>query len=139
MYIRQIFLIQMEYCLQSRYNHIVGRAASVVSPFYFILLGFYLALKTRRRHKINFEFIGNSKNSIFVYKVPCLIHNSTMLDLQWYHAWFTTVPCLIYNGTTPDSQQYHAWFTMVPCLIHNSTMLDLQQYQFNLFYFCCRS
>ena len=34
-----IFLIQMEYRLQSMYNHMVGQAASVVSPFYFILLG----------------------------------------------------------------------------------------------------
>ena len=36
-----IFLIQMEYkwSLQSMYNHIVGRATSVVSPLYFILLG----------------------------------------------------------------------------------------------------
>ena len=36
----------MEYCLQIMYNHRVGRAATVVSPFYFILLGlwFYLVL-----------------------------------------------------------------------------------------------
>ena len=40
MYIRQIFLIQMKYRLQSMYNHMVGRAASVVSPFYSILLNF---------------------------------------------------------------------------------------------------
>ena len=33
-----IFLIQMKYHLQSMYNHMVGRAASVISPFYFILL-----------------------------------------------------------------------------------------------------
>ena len=33
-----IFLIQMENCLQSMYNHMVRRAASVVSPFYFVLL-----------------------------------------------------------------------------------------------------
>ena len=37
--IRQIFLIQMEYRLQSMYNHMIGRAASVVSPLYSILLG----------------------------------------------------------------------------------------------------
>ncbi len=79
MYIRHIFLIQMKYRLQSMHTHMVGRAASFVSPFYSILLGFYLALKTRRRQKINFEFIGNSKTKIviFVYKVPCLIYNST--------------------------------------------------------------
>ena len=35
-----IFLIQMEYRLQSMYNHMVGQSASVVSPFYFILLDF---------------------------------------------------------------------------------------------------
>ena len=29
----------MEYRLQSMYNHMVGRAASFVSPFYSILLG----------------------------------------------------------------------------------------------------
>ena len=29
----------MEYHLQSMYNHKVGRAASAVSPFFFILLG----------------------------------------------------------------------------------------------------
>ena len=33
-----IFLIQMKYHLQSMYNHMVRRAASVISPFYFILL-----------------------------------------------------------------------------------------------------
>ena len=38
LYIRQIFLIQLEYCLQRMDNHMVGRAASFVSPFYFILL-----------------------------------------------------------------------------------------------------
>ena len=37
-----IFLIQMKYRLQSMYNHMVGRAASFVSPFYSILLGYYL-------------------------------------------------------------------------------------------------
>ena len=38
--IRQIFLIQMKYCLQSMYHHMVGRAGPglVISPFYFILL-----------------------------------------------------------------------------------------------------
>jgi len=39
LYIRQIFLIQMNYRLQSMYNHMVGRAASVVFPFYSIPLG----------------------------------------------------------------------------------------------------
>ena len=34
-----IFLLQMEYRLQSMYNHMVGRTASVVSPFYSILPG----------------------------------------------------------------------------------------------------
>ena len=34
--IRQIFLIQMKYCLQNMYNHMVGRAGLVISPFYFI-------------------------------------------------------------------------------------------------------
>ena len=29
----------MKYRLQSMYNHMVGRAASGISPFYFILLG----------------------------------------------------------------------------------------------------
>ena len=33
-----IFLIQMEYRLQSMYNHMVGRVVSVLSPFYLILL-----------------------------------------------------------------------------------------------------
>ena len=36
-----IFLIQMEYRLQSMYNHMVGRAASFVSLFYSIFLGQY--------------------------------------------------------------------------------------------------
>ena len=40
-----IFLIQMKYRLQSMYNHMVGRAASVVSPFYSILLVFYWTVK----------------------------------------------------------------------------------------------
>ena len=34
-----IFLIYMEYLLQSMYNHMVGRAGSILSPFYSILLG----------------------------------------------------------------------------------------------------
>ena len=38
MCIRQIFLIQMKYRLQSMYNHMVGRTASVISPFYSVLL-----------------------------------------------------------------------------------------------------
>ena len=37
MYIRQIFHNQMEYRLQSMYNHMVGRTASVISPFYSLL------------------------------------------------------------------------------------------------------
>ena len=32
MYIRQIFLIQMKNCLQSMYNHMVGRTVLVISP-----------------------------------------------------------------------------------------------------------
>jgi len=40
LYIRQIFHIQMKYHLQNMNNHMVGRAASVVSPFYSILLNF---------------------------------------------------------------------------------------------------
>ena len=39
MNIRKIFLIQMEYRLQSIYNHMVGRTASVISPFYSLLSG----------------------------------------------------------------------------------------------------
>ena len=39
MYIRHVFLIQMEYRLQSMYNHMVGRSASVGSPFYSLLPG----------------------------------------------------------------------------------------------------
>ena len=39
MHIRQIFLNQMEYRLQSMFNHMVGWAASVISPFYSTLLG----------------------------------------------------------------------------------------------------
>ena len=37
--IRQIFLIQMKYSLQSMYNHMLGRTASVISPFYSLLPG----------------------------------------------------------------------------------------------------
>ena len=33
-----IFYKEMEYRLQSMYNHMVGRATSVISPFYFMLL-----------------------------------------------------------------------------------------------------
>ena len=44
MYIRQIYLIQMEYRLQSMYNHMVGRTASVISPFYSLLPGIFLSL-----------------------------------------------------------------------------------------------
>ena len=36
---RQICLIQMEYRLQSMYNHMEGRTASVVSPLYSLLPG----------------------------------------------------------------------------------------------------
>ena len=35
----QIFLIQKKYGLKIMYKHMVGKAASVVSPFYAILLG----------------------------------------------------------------------------------------------------
>ena len=39
LYIRQIFLIQMKYRLQSMYIiHMIGRARSIPSPFYFMLL-----------------------------------------------------------------------------------------------------
>ena len=41
LYIKQIFLIQMNYSLQSMYNHMVGRAASFPSPLYSILLDPY--------------------------------------------------------------------------------------------------
>ena len=34
-----IFLLQMEYRLRSMYNHMVGQAASALSPLYSILLG----------------------------------------------------------------------------------------------------
>ena len=40
MYIRQIFHIQMEYPFAKHvYNHMVGRTASVISPFYSLLPG----------------------------------------------------------------------------------------------------
>ena len=39
----RIFLIEMEYRLQSMYDYMVERAASVVSPFYSILLDSYLS------------------------------------------------------------------------------------------------
>jgi len=39
MYIRQIFLIQMEYRLQCMYNHMVERTTYVISPFYTLLPG----------------------------------------------------------------------------------------------------
>ena len=35
----QMFLIQMEYCLQSMYQYMVGWAASIISPFYSLLPG----------------------------------------------------------------------------------------------------
>ena len=38
-----IFLIQMEYRLQSMYDYMVERAASVVSPFYSFLHDSYLS------------------------------------------------------------------------------------------------
>ena len=37
MYIRQIFHIQIKYCLRSMYNHMVGRTVLVISPFYSLL------------------------------------------------------------------------------------------------------
>ena len=45
-----LFLIQMEYRLQSMYNHWVGRAVSIVSPFYFKLLGQNISVEQRHKH-----------------------------------------------------------------------------------------
>ena len=42
-----IFLMQMEYCLQSIYNHMVWRAGSILSPFYSILLDLNLYLSCK--------------------------------------------------------------------------------------------
>ena len=43
----------MEYRLQSMYNHMVERAASVISPFYFILLGLGFQVTLHRKRFIN--------------------------------------------------------------------------------------
>ena len=70
-YIRQIFLFQMKYCLQSMYNHMVGRASSVVSPFYSILCDFNPEAEVNR---------GSAHS-------PSLTCNSTLLcELLWASA-----------------------------------------------------
>ena len=55
-----IFLIQKKYRLQSMYNYMVGRAASVVSPFYFILLALD-GIKKNTQGTLNQE--RNTRNS----------------------------------------------------------------------------
>ena len=63
-----IFLIQMNYRLQSMYKHMVGRAESVVSPFYFIPLAYpsyieghfkvqYLKMSVHQRHKKDYKLL----------------------------------------------------------------------------------
>ena len=60
-----IFHIKMEYRLQIMYNHMVGRAESVISPFYFILLGtnLYILFKGRIQGPVQggFEFFFISR------------------------------------------------------------------------------
>ena len=67
----------MEYRLQSMYNHMVGRAASVVSPFYFISLirtqvRYFMSLQRVqselmiRRISINFLFNPISTGSLHI-------------------------------------------------------------------------
>ena len=53
----------MEYRLQRMYNHIVGRAASVVSPFYLILLGLM------DRSWIKAHYFLFKDETFFVFKV----------------------------------------------------------------------
>ena len=72
-----MFFIQMKYCLQSMHNHMVGRAASVVSPFYFISLirtqvRYFMSLQRVqselmiRRISINFLFNPISTGSLHI-------------------------------------------------------------------------
>ena len=69
MYIRQIFLIQIKYRLQSMYNHMVVWATSDISPFYFILLDTDHSL-------LCYVYPSISLVSLHIYNLyspPCLI------------------------------------------------------------------
>ena len=62
----------MEYRLQSMYNHMVGRTASVVSPFYSLLPGWGPSLnvreKTEKIRTVVFKvlyFVG--VNHVYIY------------------------------------------------------------------------
>ena len=72
-----IFLIQMEYRLQSKYNHMVGRAASFVSPFYSILLGLiWIFIKIQSRlHSIVIIF----KSGLFLNWCNAVAFDYTLL------------------------------------------------------------
>ena len=62
LYIRQIFLIQMQYRLQTMYNRMVGqvgRAASVASSFYSILLATITQKYIYRSSKVKGKKLDN--------------------------------------------------------------------------------
>ena len=68
MYFRQIFFIQMKYRLQILYNHMVGRAASVVSPLCSLLPG----LGTNNIERLKDVSVGANIN-LLVFKVHSII------------------------------------------------------------------
>ena len=66
----------MEYRLQIMYNHILGRTASVVSPFYSMLLGFHaiiwsldttIAIRHLARNKFEANFLTNKLEWFSLY------------------------------------------------------------------------
>ena len=53
------------YRLQSMYNHIVGRAASVISPYYFILLAYKLHLWSLNTADVHSESLNEGVHNHF--------------------------------------------------------------------------
>ena len=89
-----IFLIQMEYCLQSMCNHMVQRAASVISPFHLILLGWY---KINDSNIYLFNFISS-----FVY----------MTAKTW--SILITSPSNLPHRSCSENMEYIDHFTVEP-------------------------
>ena len=101
MYIRQIFLIQIKYRLQSMYNHIVGRAASVVSPLHFILLGFI-----------------QQKNLLFGSNKWMTSYRSDLAAINFFCQTNDFLLISKFNGT--HNKQKFSWIFLVGCIFKNN-------------------
>ena len=93
-----IFLIQMEYRLQSMCNHMVGLAASVVSPFYSVFLGLCLSF--------TFHYLMHVHFTVYtLYTLQC-IHCT-----QWFND-AVLLPASFYFRT--QFYQLNRYFALFP-------------------------